>query len=50
VRLDIRRIGQLKSGEKIVGYRTRVKVVKNKVFPPFLHWHPISLGASVITA
>src|SRR5262245_47767462 len=35
VRLDIRRIGQLKDGENIVGNRTKVKVVKNKVAPPF---------------
>ena len=35
VRLDIRRIGQLKEGEAVVGSRTRVKVVKNKVAPPF---------------
>jgi len=35
VRLDIRRIGQLKDGEQIIGNRTRVKVVKNKVCPPF---------------
>ncbi len=35
VRLDIRRIGQLKEGEQIIGNRTRVKVVKNKVCPPF---------------
>lgn len=35
VRLDIRRIQQLKDGEVIVGSRTRVKVVKNKVAPPF---------------
>jgi recombination protein RecA len=35
VRLDIRRIGQLKEGENIVGNRTKVKVVKNKVAPPF---------------
>jgi recombination protein RecA len=35
VRLDIRRTGQLKEGEKVVGSRTRVKVVKNKVAPPF---------------
>lgn len=35
VRLDIRRIGQIKDGEKIVGNRVRVKVVKNKVAPPF---------------
>jgi recombination protein RecA len=35
LRLDIRRIGQIKSGEEIVGNRTKVKVVKNKVAPPF---------------
>ncbi len=35
LRLDIRRIGQLKEGEAAVGSRTRVKVVKNKVAPPF---------------
>jgi recombination protein RecA len=35
VRLDIRRIGQIKSGEEIAGNRTRVKVVKNKIAPPF---------------
>ena len=35
VRLDIRRIGQLKNGEEVVGNSTRVKVVKNKVAPPF---------------
>ncbi|HYG50112.1 MAG TPA: recombinase RecA [Flavobacteriales bacterium] len=35
VRLDIRRTGQIKDGENIVGNRTRVKVVKNKVSPPF---------------
>ncbi len=35
VRLDIRRIGQIKNGEDIVGNTTRVKVVKNKVAPPF---------------
>jgi recombination protein RecA len=35
VRLDIRRIGQIKEGEQVVGSRTRVKVVKNKVAPPF---------------
>ena len=35
VRLDIRRIGAIKEGDKIVGNRTRVKVVKNKVAPPF---------------
>src|SRR5476649_2053593 len=35
VRLDIRRIGALKNGEDVVGNATRVKVVKNKVAPPF---------------
>ncbi len=35
VRLDIRRIGALKSGDEVVGNQTRVKVVKNKVAPPF---------------
>ncbi len=35
VRLDIRRVGQVKEGESIIGSRTRVKVVKNKVAPPF---------------
>jgi recombination protein RecA len=35
VRLDIRRIGAIKNGEEIVGNQTRVKVVKNKVSPPF---------------
>ena len=35
VRLDIRRIGAIKKGDEIVGNQTRVKVVKNKVSPPF---------------
>jgi recombination protein RecA len=35
VRLDIRRIGAIKQGEEVVGNQTRVKVVKNKVAPPF---------------
>lgn len=35
VRLDIRKIGQLKEGEDVIGNRVRVKVVKNKVAPPF---------------
>ncbi len=35
IRLDIRRIGQIKDGEDITGNRTRVKVVKNKLAPPF---------------
>ena len=35
VRMDIRRIGQIKQAESVVGYRARVKVVKNKIAPPF---------------
>lgn len=35
LRLDIRRVGQIKDGENIIGSRTRVKVVKNKLAPPF---------------
>jgi recombination protein RecA len=35
VRLDIRRIGQVKHGEDVIGSRTKVKIVKNKVAPPF---------------
>lgn len=35
VRMDIRRIGQIKAGESVIGNRTRVKVVKNKIAPPF---------------
>ncbi len=35
VRLDVRKIGQIKEGEDIIGHRVRVKVVKNKVAPPF---------------
>src|SRR5882757_2115615 len=35
VRLDIRRIGSIKRGEEVIGSETRVKVVKNKVAPPF---------------
>ncbi len=35
VRLDIRRIGAIKSGEEVIGNETRVKVLKNKVAPPF---------------
>ncbi len=35
VRVDIRRIGQIKNGEEVVGNRTRVKIVKNKMAPPF---------------
>jgi recombination protein RecA len=35
VRLDIRRIGSIKDGDRVVGNRTKVKIVKNKVAPPF---------------
>lgn len=35
VRMDIRRIGQIKSGDEVIGNHVRVKVVKNKVAPPF---------------
>ncbi len=35
IRLDVRRIGQIKNGDEVIGNRTRVKVVKNKVSPPF---------------
>ena len=35
LRLDIRRIGQIKKGEEIIGSRTKVRVVKNKLAPPF---------------
>ncbi len=35
VRLDIRKIGQIKDGQEVIGNRTKVKVVKNKVAPPF---------------
>lgn len=35
VRLDIRRIGQIKQGDEVLGNKTRVKVVKNKIAPPF---------------
>ncbi|HEY4373415.1 MAG TPA: recombinase RecA, partial [Burkholderiales bacterium] len=39
VRLDIRRTGAIKDGEEVVGNETRVKVVKNKVAPPFKEAH-----------
>jgi recombination protein RecA len=35
VRLDIRRIGSIKKGDEVIGSETKVKVVKNKVAPPF---------------
>ena len=39
VRLDIRRIGAIKKGDEVIGNETRVKVVKNKVAPPFKEAH-----------
>lgn len=35
IRIDIRRIGQLKDKEELIGNRVKVKIVKNKVAPPF---------------
>ncbi len=35
IRIDVRRIGQLKDGEAVVGQRVKAKVVKNKIAPPF---------------
>ena len=47
VRIDIRRIGSIKKGEEVIGNETRVKVVKNKVAPPFKTGrvrHPLRRG------
>ena len=47
MRLDIRRIGAVKEGDEVVGNETRVKVVKNKVSPPFHRRSSKSCGCGI---